>query len=138
MIVCLGTTPTVQRTMSFASLTIDGVNRAKSIHQFASGKSINAARVLKTIGEDVIALGPVGGDSGNFIRQDLARAGIAHDLLEAAAPTRLCLTLLDESAGTATELIEESSTVPPAAADELLAKLRSKIDATTVLMLSGR
>ena len=43
MILCLGTTPTVQRTMTFAKLNIDAVNRAIEVKQTASGKSINVA-----------------------------------------------------------------------------------------------
>src|SRR6185436_7595676 len=107
MILCLGTTPTVQRTMSFARLTVDDVNRAKSVRQFASGKSVNAARVLKALGEPCVATGLLGGDSGKFMREDLDRVGIAHDFVDTSpTATRLCLTLLDESNHTATELIE--------------------------------
>ena len=124
MILCLGTTPTVQRTMSFARLTVDDVNRAKSVRQFASGKSVNAARVLKALGEPCVATGLLGGDSGKFMREDLDRVGIAHDFVDTSpTATRLCLTLLDESDHTATELIEEPAPPPVKVFEALLAKL---------------
>jgi tagatose 6-phosphate kinase len=124
MIICLGTTPTVQRTMTFAKLSVNDVNRATSVRQFASGKSVNAARVLHTLGEDCLAAGLLGGDSGKFMREDLDRAGIAHDFVETSpVSTRLCLTLLDESNHTATELIEEPSPPPGHAFDVLFQKL---------------
>jgi len=44
MIITLGTTPTIQRTMTFARLSLDAVNRATSVKQFAAGKSINVIR----------------------------------------------------------------------------------------------
>jgi tagatose 6-phosphate kinase len=138
MIITLGTTPTVQRTMSFARLTIDAVNRATSVRQFASGKSINVARVLHTLGERVLATGIVGADSGKFMRLDLQRAGIANDFIDTITPTRLCITLLDETAQTATELIEEASPPHAEAFDELLMKLSELAVHAKVLIMSGR
>ena len=50
MILCLGTTPTMQRTMLFPRVRIDEVNRAAEVREYASGKSVNVAKVLKTLG----------------------------------------------------------------------------------------
>jgi tagatose 6-phosphate kinase len=139
MIVCLGTTPAVQRTISFERLAINDVNRAKSVKQFASGKSINAARVLHALGERTLATGILGGDTGRFMRMDMDRSGIKHDFIDAPAPTRLCITLLDESAGTATELIEEAADPGADAFDDVMAKLTELIEGgVDVLVLSGR
>jgi tagatose 6-phosphate kinase len=140
MIICLGTTPTVQRTMTFARLAMDDVNRAASVRQFASGKSVNAARVLHTLREPCVATGLLGGDSGRFMRQDLDLDGIGHNFVDTSPlATRLCLTLLDESNGTATELIEEPAPPPTESFDELLTKLEELIATTRArwLVLSG-
>jgi len=134
MIICLGTTPTVQRTMTFERLTLDAVNRAKSVHEYASGKSVNAARVLHTLGDDVVATGFLGGERAGFFRSDLDRSGIRHDFVDVAAPTRLCTTVIDESAGTATELIEESHAVSHPDSLNLLDKLNRSAD---LIVLSG-
>src|SRR5581483_5232411 len=115
MILCLGTTPTVQRTMTFASLAIDEVNRALNVVETASGKAINSARVLHTLGEPVLATGFLGGDSGAFIRRDLDQNGIAHAFVEVSPRTRTCVTAINQADGTATELVEESAPVEPAA-----------------------
>jgi tagatose 6-phosphate kinase len=138
MILTLGTTPTVQRTMTFAKLSIDHVNRATTVRQFASGKSINVARVLHVLGERVLATGIVGADSGKFMRLDLQRAGIANDFIDTITPTRLCITLLDETANTATELIEEAAAPHDEAFDELLTKLSELVADAKVLVMSGR
>lgn len=137
MIVCLGTTPAVQRIMTFASLRVDGVNRAIRVTHSASGKSLNAARVAHTLGEPVIATGFVGGDAAPFIRKDLDAAGIGHDFVVVEPTTRTCVTAIDESTGTATELIEESKPVEPEAWNQLAQKLESLLPAATVLVLSG-
>ena len=138
MILCLGTTPTVQRTMTFATLQSDAVNRASRVHEYASGKSINAARVVHTLGEPVLATGFLGGDRGRFIRADLDRARIAHDFVDVESPTRLCITVIDESQRTATELLEESQPVSRESYDTLLDKLMSLLSQAQVIVMSGR
>lgn len=137
MIVCLGTTPAVQRVMTFAALRVDGVNRATRVAQSASGKSLNVARVVRTLGEPVVATGYVGGDPAAFIRSDLDAAGIRHDFVDVDPPTRTCVTVIDASGGTATELIEESKPVEPQAWERLSEKLESLLPAARVLVLSG-
>jgi tagatose 6-phosphate kinase len=142
MIICLGTTPTVQRTMTFATLAVDGVNRATAVRQYASGKSTNVARVLHALGNDVLTTGFLGGDLGKFYRGDLDAAGIAHDFVEVEPATRLCITVVDESAHTATELIEESRPVGRAAYGTLQKKLAAminpkQIDRSALVVLSG-
>jgi tagatose 6-phosphate kinase len=137
MILCLGTTPTVQRTMTFPRLRIDDVNRAISVAEYASGKSINAARVLHSLGKEVLASGFLGGDTGKFIRADLDRAGIPHDFLEVVPATRLCITLVDEEAGTATELVQESAGVEHKAYVKLLREIDANLWRAKAVILSG-
>jgi tagatose 6-phosphate kinase len=137
MILCLGTTPAVQRTMTFRRLIVDDVNRAIGISQYASGKSINAARVLHSLGKEVLATGFAGGDTGKFMRADLDRAAIPHDFLEVSPATRLCITLIDKEAGTATELIEEAAAVEPRAYAKLLRELDANLWRAKAVILSG-
>ena len=137
MILCLGTTPADQRTMTFAALQLDGVNRAISVTRTASGKSINVARVARTLGADVLATGFVGGDAAPFMRADLDAAKIRHDFVDVAPTTRACITVIDESTGAATELIEESKEVEPEAWDRLVDRLDAHLRTAGVLVLSG-
>lgn len=137
MIIALGTTPTISRSMIFSKITIDGVNRTQSVHEYAAGKSVNASRVLHTLGDDVLATGFLGGDRGRFIRADLDQIGIKHDFIEVEPVTRLCTTAIDQAAGTATELIEESRPIPNKHYDQLIDKLGSLLNRATMLVLSG-
>jgi tagatose 6-phosphate kinase len=137
MILCLGATPAVQRSMSFDHLTIDGVNRTADVHQYASGKSVNAGRVLHTLGTAVCCTGFVGGDSGQFLLNDLDEAEIAHSFVRVDEPTRLCITLVDRAAHTATELIEESHALPAHTYEQLLAKFNELLPTAFGVLLSG-
>lgn len=111
MILCVGTTPVFQRSMVFERLRLDDVNRATSVHDYASGKSVNVARVLRTVGENAVATGFVGGPRGEAMRRDLDAAGVRHEFVTIRAPTRQCITVIDREKNTATELVEESSPV---------------------------
>jgi fructose-1-phosphate kinase PfkB-like protein len=51
--------------------------------------------------------------------------------------TRLCVTVLDRDAQTATELVEESSPVESDAWPALLSKLATQLEQATLLVLSG-
>src|SRR5262245_50454908 len=123
VILCIGTTPVLQRSLVFDRVQIDSVNRAKHVAEYASGKSINVARVLHTLGEEALVTGFVGGDSGKFIRSDLTACGFAHDFITVTPATRMCITVIDRSTGHATELVEESKEVEKPAWD----KLRTRI-----------
>jgi tagatose 6-phosphate kinase len=108
MILCVGTTPVYQRSMVFERLQLDEVNRAVSVHDYASGKSVNVARVLHALGQRCVATGFVGGDRGAALVRDLEAAGIGREFVTVDAPTRQCVTVIDRATRTATELVEES------------------------------
>ena len=85
-ILCLGTTPAVQRVMIFRKLALDAVNRATTTLDGAAGKSVNVAKVLKVLGEQPIATGFLGGDRGEFLRTALAERGIESDFVTVSTP----------------------------------------------------
>jgi tagatose 6-phosphate kinase len=137
MILCVGTTPTVQRTMVFPSLVIDEVNRAASVHEHASGKSVNVARVLGVLGEQAVAVGFAGGRRGAFLLEDIAAAGIGHDFVQTLAQTRLCTTVIDQATRQATELVEEAPPATPPEWDALIARIDTRIAEAKTVVFSG-
>ena len=137
MLLCLGTTPTAQRTLIFERVTLDAVNRAAEVHEHASGKSVNVARVASSLGEPVLATGFVGGERGAFLRRELDRAGIAHDFVAVSPQTRLCTTVVDRSNKTATELVEESAAVESGDWERLAEKVSSAVGRAKLCVFSG-
>lgn len=132
---CVGLTPTVQRTMRFTQLTVGEVNRAWQVVTTASGKAVNVARVLDTLGADVSLLQPLGGDSGRYVERNL---GFAQEIvwLPESCPTRTCTTLLTDS-GVTTELVEEASALASEQVDTFLDKLGDLLPRVNSLALSG-
>jgi tagatose 6-phosphate kinase len=137
MILCIGTTPAVQRVMIFRKLVLDAVNRAATTLDGAAGKSINVAKVLQTLGERPVATGFLGGDRGEFLRATLKARGIEQDFVTVVARTRQCVTVIDEAGGTITELVEESPAVGAADCKKLMAIIRKHIQRCQAVVMSG-
>lgn len=137
MILCLGTTPVFQRTMIFERLAVDRVNRAKVVHDYASGKSVNAARVIQTLGGEVLASGFAGGVRGQLLCRDLDQAAVRHDFVTVASQTRQCITLIDRAGGSATELVEESAAIEEEGWRRLEEKLHLLLPRARVWVFSG-
>jgi tagatose 6-phosphate kinase len=117
MIVVVGLTPTVQRTLRFAGPLEPGeVNRAVETWVTASGKGANVARVLATLGGGVRLIHPLGGDSGRFVARTLDADGVPQAAVWVGddRPTRTCTTLL--AGDGVTELVEEA---PPLTDDAI-------------------
>lgn len=137
MIVCLGTTPALARTMEFAGLTIDGVNRATRVYEYAAGKAVNAARAAAILGEAVVCLSPAGGATGERLRAMAERSGVEHRFVEVGAATRLTVTVVDRERRQSTELIEPSGSLTAIEGEALLDALAACVDAASVVVLSG-
>ena len=137
MILCLGTTPTAQRTLTFDRLRLDEVNRAASVDDYASGKAVNVARVAAMLGADALIGGFVGGPRGKFLSQELSADGMRHDFVSVDAPTRLCTTLIDRHKETVTELVEESRPVTPRDWTRLIRRTASQLKSAAVCVMSG-
>lgn len=137
MILCIGTTPAAQRVMVFQRLDLDGVNRASTTLDGAAGKSINVAKVLTTLEARPIATGFVGGDSGRALLELLASKGIEAEFIVVSEPTRQCISVLDESAHTVTELVEESRPVTPGDYSSLKTIIQQHLPSCDAVIMSG-
>lgn len=137
MIICLGPTPAIQRVMVFKTLTLDHVNRAAQTLDGIAGKAVNTAKVVHSLSQSVHHLGFAGGQRGRFLGAELQKLSLSHDLIAVEPETRLCVTLLDQSGQTQTELVEETQPVNPTAYDDLFSRLQSLLPKAKVLCLSG-
>ena len=107
-ILVVGVFPALQRTLPVERLVPGGVHRVRAVEECASGKGVNAVRALRALGVPATAAGFQGGPAGERLAAHLAAEGLPWEPVGTAAPTRVCQTVLDEAAGTATELVEEA------------------------------
>jgi tagatose 6-phosphate kinase len=136
VILCVGGTPAMQRTLSFERLVPGEVNRATGVRVTASGKVTNAARVARTLGSRALFVTFLGGDPGRFVAGALEEEGVPQDVVWTGSPTRTCSTLLHDS-GEVTELVEEASPVSPEEAAALEETSRRRLPEASALCLIG-
>ena len=84
-----------QLTYRFDTVTRGAVNRVREVHRSAAGKGVNVARVLAALEAPAMLLAYLGGPNGARVRHALDREGIAAKVIDTAADTRTCVTLLE-------------------------------------------
>lgn len=136
-ILCLGITPCLQRTLLFSKLRPGEVNRATRVIETASGKGTNVARVIHLLGGNPHLATLAGGDTGKRFEALLRADGISSARIASGSPTRICQTLIDESSGTVTELVEESGPLPPDEMEALRREVSRCLTYCRVLVISG-
>lgn len=97
MILTVTLNAAVDSTWIVENFTTGSINRANKGMplRVAGGKGINVARVIDRLGEDVLATGFVGGDTGEFIEKKLTEEKINHDFILVEKESRECLIIVD-------------------------------------------
>ena len=97
MILVCGHNNAWQLTYRFDAVTRGTVNRVREVHRSAAGKGVNVARVLAALQAPATLLAYLGGPNGMRVRRELEREGIATEVIDTAADTRTCVTLLESA-----------------------------------------
>ena len=116
MILSAGLTPAWQQILVFDSFEYGEVNRARETLWCSSGKVFNAGIAAHCLGAESLTLAAVGGPPMREIQREFDSMGLRYRWVETASVTRVCTTILDRSAGTMTELVENGRPLEP---DEL-------------------
>lgn len=139
-VVCVAVNASIDKIAAVDRLVPGRIHRPELLSAVAGGKPINVARAASRLGLAVVVIPVVAGHMGSWLEASLAREGIAARPVRVAGETRTCLSILDRSTGSLTELYEAGpalddegwSAVEAAVASELA------IDAEgTVVVLSG-
>ena len=138
MILCVGGTPAMQRTLFFKGLEPGAVNRAYEVRVTASGKVVNAARAVTVLGGQALLATFLGGDPGRFVALELDARGVPHEVVwtKDDAPTRVCTTLLPDD-GPVTELVEEAPPVSEGDVAALEEVVTRRLREAELLCLTG-
>ncbi|MDF1567086.1 MAG: PfkB family carbohydrate kinase [Spirochaetaceae bacterium] len=132
--VCLN--PTFQRTISLPNLDKGEVNRARLARLDASGKGINVSRVLQQLGAPVRHLTHLGPGKDEFLRL-CSKDGLQISWIDSVSPIRTCITLLDESEDTTTEVIEPTEPVDEGTVAAVVDAYNRELENTDWVILSG-
>jgi len=135
----LTVTPNVALDITYRvdQLTPGSSHRVRKVEERAGGKGINVARALRALGHDTIVFGFVGGATAGTIMTDLARGGLAHELVAVKGPTRRSIAVVDSSNDAATLFNEAGPHVPATSWNDLEALLAARLPEATALVVSG-
>ncbi|TLS50289.1 1-phosphofructokinase family hexose kinase [Paenibacillus antri] len=126
----------IDKTYRVPSLPLGRVTRIPEMVAYPGGKGINVARALRQLGCDVVATGFVAGFNGAYIRTALSDQGVAHDFVDVAGESRLCLNVLHDG-GASTELLEPGPSATEADFAALERKVAALAERSAIVCLSG-
>jgi 1-phosphofructokinase family hexose kinase len=137
VILCVATTPAIDRLFEVERLVPGAIHRPERYVAVAGGKGLNVARAAATLGGDVSAIAPLGGRAGAWIAAELEREGVAFDAVEVSGETRSCLTVADASGGGLTEFYENAAPLGEDGWQRLEAAILRRLAEADWLTLSG-
>ena len=112
-ILCVCFSATFQRTVIFDSFCEGAVNRSRRYSLYASGKAVNAARVLAQLEKNCVStVCPLGIEDADAFIKLAEQDGIDLSYVSVPGKIRECWTLLDYSRRITTELVVGEPPVP--------------------------
>ena len=135
MILTITLNPSVDIAYQLDTFHLDAVNRVEKVQKTAGGKGLNVTRVLKQIGEDVVATGFIGGEIGSYVKKQLTRNDIKNSFVEIGNETRNCIAVLHD--GKQTEILEQGPTIQEHEALNFIEHLEIILNNVDVVVISG-
>jgi 1-phosphofructokinase family hexose kinase len=123
MIYTLTLNPALDRELTVPELVFDEVLRATALRVDYGGKGFNVSRALAALGAESVALGFVGGKTGEKLEAGLSSLGITTRLTEVAEETRTNVSVVAEHSAHYIKVNESGPTISPAEQDALTARV---------------
>lgn len=112
-------------------------NRVKTCVCTPGGKGLNVTRCVKTVGEDVLATGFLGGHTGKLLEELLQEDQVKTDFYYLKKESRCCINIFDETDGSQTEFLEPGFNVTEDEFQGFMGKYEKLVDKADVVVMSG-
>ncbi len=136
MILTVTANPAIDRVYFVDNFRMGEVHRPHNVTVTAGGKGLNVARIAKTLGADACAMGFAGGQSGEFIRTEVQKLGIAEAFTEIAEETRINFNITDKS-GRSGEILSAGPAITEAELESFLQAFSARLPFCSVAVASG-
>jgi tagatose 6-phosphate kinase len=137
VIVTVTLNPTLRVEYDAERVVPGAVNRVRRVGYRTGGRGLAVARYLNTFGHDVVAAGLAGGATGEIIKAELARGGIATQFTPIAAESRRLVDIADGTAGVSTGFAEPSPYITTEELGRLAADYLDLLAGATAVVLCG-
>jgi 1-phosphofructokinase family hexose kinase len=111
MIITVTLNPALDKTLEVPSFTLGRRHRTVDQRTFPGGKGVNVARVLKRLGQPVIATGLAGGATGIRIVEALNSESILNSFVRISEESRTNTAVIDPTTGIHSEINERGPSV---------------------------
>ena len=102
MICCVTLNPAVDRTARVPKVLLGEILRPTEVVVLPGGKGINVARAARTLGAQVVTTGVVGGHSGRWMVEELAREGLNPRFIDSGRENRTTYVVAGDDGRTVT------------------------------------
>ncbi|HJV44315.1 MAG TPA: 1-phosphofructokinase [Bacillota bacterium] len=133
MIYTLTLNPSIDYHVWLNSLSQGEIHTVEKEQKVAGGKGVNVSKVLKLLGMNSVALGFIGGFTGEFIKNEIESLGVSHDLVSITGDSRINIKI---KADTETDISGLSPVIPESALKLLFSQLE-RLTSQDILVLAG-
>src|SRR5881275_2568673 len=137
MIITVTLNAAIDKTLAVPNFRLGRRHRAVEQTAMAGGKGVNVARVLKALGQPVIATGVAGGSTGTRIIEQLTNEAILNDFVRIREESRTSTAVVDPTTGDQTEINERGPAVSEAELELFVDKLLYLAKGAAVCVFSG-
>lgn len=137
MILTVTLNTAVDKRYMVENVQIGEVQRVKEVQNTAGGKGLNVSRVAALAGQDVCAMGFVGGHNGDLFTSLIIEPSIEAAFTKIAGETRCCINVIDPVNRTGTEFLEPGKPVSEAEMAQFVADYSAKLPKADVVVLAG-
>jgi 1-phosphofructokinase family hexose kinase len=111
MILTVTLNTAIDKTLAVPNFRLGRRHRTVEQTSMPGGKGVNVARVLKTLGQPVIATGLAGGATGTRIVEQLTNLSVLSDFVRISEESRTNTAVIDPTTGEQTEINERGPSV---------------------------
>ncbi len=137
MIITVTLNTAVDKTLAVPNFRLGRRHRTVEQTTMPGGKGVNVARVLKTLGQPVIATGLAGGATGTRIVEQLTQFSVLSDFVRIREESRTNTAVIDPTTGEQTEINERGPAVSEAEVEMFVDKLLYLAQGASLCVFAG-
>ena len=138
MIYTVTLNPARDRTVVIPDFAAGKVNRIKSFRDDPGGKGINVSKVVKSLGGSTVAMGILGGSTGEYIKKSLDFMGIDNDFVYVDHDTRTNIKVFDDVNHVTTDINEAGAPVSEKTLGDVLGRILEKAKKGDIVVFAGK
>jgi 1-phosphofructokinase family hexose kinase len=137
VIVTVTPNPVLDRTLTVERIVPDEVMRATAVQLDWGGKGFNVSRALQRLGMESVAMGLVGGATGQMLQQGLHDLGIATDFVTVAGETRTNVVVREADSAHYIKVNETGPSIRQDECQRFIERARGRAQQGDIWVLAG-